>query len=92
MGVEAVVEIAQVYGVNISREQGQQLALSLGRTLASLGVVKGGASLLEHVNVHDEAPWELVPFSDDITRDSPLIKKVVSAGTDAITGWVILAM
>ena len=41
-----VVEIAQVYGVSISREQGQQLALSLGRTLASLGVVKGGAALM----------------------------------------------
>jgi hypothetical protein len=30
----------------MSRDQGQQLALSLGRTLASLGVVKGGAGLI----------------------------------------------
>ena len=42
VNAQMVVEIAQVYGVSISREQGQQLALSLGRTLASLGVVKGG--------------------------------------------------
>ena len=46
VNAQMVVEIAQVYGVSITREQGQQLALSLGRTLASLGVVKGGASLL----------------------------------------------
>ena len=35
VNAQMVVEIAQVYGVSISREQGQQLALSLGRTLAS---------------------------------------------------------
>ena len=46
VNAQMVVEIAQVYGVSISREQGQQLALSLGRTLASLGVVKGGAALM----------------------------------------------
>ena len=46
VNAQMVVEIAQVYGVAMSREQAQQLALSLGRTLASLGVVKGGASLL----------------------------------------------
>ena len=46
VNAQMVVEIAQVYGVSMSREQGQQLALSLGRTLASLGVVKGGAALM----------------------------------------------
>ncbi|RCL53504.1 MAG: DUF697 domain-containing protein [Synechococcus sp. MED-G71] len=46
VNAQMVVEIAQVYGVSISREQGQQLALSLGRTLASLGVVKGGAAVM----------------------------------------------
>ena len=46
VNAQMVVEIAQVYGVSMTREQGQQLALSLGRTLASLGVVKGGAALM----------------------------------------------
>jgi GTPase SAR1 family protein len=46
VNAQMVVEIGQVYGVAMSRDQGQQLALSLGRTLASLGVVKGGAGLI----------------------------------------------
>ena len=46
VNAQMVVEIGQIYSVNITRAQGQQLALSLGRTLASLGLVKGGAGLL----------------------------------------------
>ena len=46
VNAQMVVEIARVYGVNLSRETGQELALSVGRTLASLGVIKGGLGLI----------------------------------------------
>jgi small GTP-binding protein len=46
VNAQMVVEIGQIYGVSITKKQGQELALSLGRTLASLGLVKGGAGLL----------------------------------------------
>jgi hypothetical protein len=41
-----VVEIARVYGVSLSKATAQELAVSVGRTLASLGVIKGGLSLI----------------------------------------------
>jgi hypothetical protein len=41
-----VVEIARVYGVSLSKTTAQELAVSVGRTLASLGVIKGGLSLI----------------------------------------------
>jgi small GTP-binding protein len=46
VNAQMVVEIGQVFDVSISREQAQELALSLGRTLTGLGIVKGGASLI----------------------------------------------
>jgi small GTP-binding protein len=46
VNAQMVVEIARVYGVNLSRESGQDLALSVGRTLAGLGIIKGGLSLI----------------------------------------------
>jgi uncharacterized protein (DUF697 family) len=46
VNAQMVVEIGQVFGVAMTREQGRELALSLGRTLASLGVVQGGAGLV----------------------------------------------
>jgi uncharacterized protein len=46
VNAQMVVEIARVYGVNLSRETGQELALSVGRTLAGLGVIKGGLGLI----------------------------------------------
>jgi hypothetical protein len=46
VNAQMVVEIGQVFGVTMSREEGRELALSLGRTLASLGVVQGGAGLV----------------------------------------------
>jgi uncharacterized protein (DUF697 family) len=46
VNAQMVVEIGQVYGVTMTREEGRELALSLGRTLASLGVVQGGAGLV----------------------------------------------
>lgn len=46
VNAQMVVEIAKVYGVNLSRQNAQELALSVGRTLAGLGLVKGGVSLV----------------------------------------------
>ena len=46
VNAQMVMEIGRVYGVSLSRESAQDLALSVGRTLASLGLIKGGAALL----------------------------------------------
>lgn len=41
VNAQMVVEIGKIYGCEINYEHGRELALSLGRTLVSLGVVKG---------------------------------------------------
>jgi small GTP-binding protein len=46
VNAQMVLEIGRVYGVTLSRGHAQDLALSVGRTLAGLGLVKGGVSLL----------------------------------------------
>ncbi|MEB3335470.1 MAG: GTP-binding protein [Cyanobacteriota bacterium] len=46
VNAQMVVEIGRVYGVDLSRETARDLALSVGRTLAGLGLVKGGVGLL----------------------------------------------
>lgn len=46
VNAQMVVEIGRIYGVTLSRAAAQDMALSLGRTLASLGVIKGGLSLI----------------------------------------------
>ena len=46
VNAQMVVEIGRVYGVTLSKASAQELALSVGRTLASLGVIKGGLSLI----------------------------------------------
>jgi uncharacterized protein (DUF697 family) len=46
VNAQMVVEIGRVYGVTLSKATAQELALSVGRTLASLGVIKGGLSLI----------------------------------------------
>ncbi|MCX5955466.1 MAG: DUF697 domain-containing protein [Cyanobacteria bacterium] len=43
---QMVIEIGRVYGVNLSRSHAQDLALTVGRSLAGLGLVKGGVALL----------------------------------------------
>lgn len=43
---QMVLEIARVYGVELSRERAQELAVSVGRTLAGLGIVKGALTLI----------------------------------------------
>jgi uncharacterized protein (DUF697 family) len=46
VNAQMVVEIGRVYGISLSRQNAQDLALSVGRTMAGLGLVKGGVSLL----------------------------------------------
>ncbi|MEB3173285.1 MAG: GTP-binding protein [Cyanobacteriota bacterium] len=46
VNAQMVIEIGRVYGIQLSRDSAQELALSVGRTLATLGLVKGGVSLL----------------------------------------------
>ncbi|MFM9041857.1 MAG: DUF697 domain-containing protein [Vulcanococcus sp.] len=46
VNAQMVVEIGRIYGVSLSRQSAQDLAVSVGRTLASLGVIKGGLSVI----------------------------------------------
>ena len=46
VNAQMVVEIGKIYGCEIDREKGKELAVSLGKTFVSLGVVKGAVDLL----------------------------------------------
>ncbi len=46
VNAQMVVELGRSFGVSLSRQAAQDLALSVGRTLAALGLVKGGVGLL----------------------------------------------
>ena len=46
VNAQMVIEVAAVYGVTLTRQRAQDLAVSVGRTLAGVGVVKGGVSLI----------------------------------------------
>jgi uncharacterized protein len=46
VNAQMVVEIGRVYGCDLNPDRGRELALSLGKTLASLGIVKGAVSLI----------------------------------------------
>ena len=46
VNAQMVVEIGRIYGISLSRPAAHELAVSVGRTLASLGVIKGGVSLI----------------------------------------------
>lgn len=46
VNAQMVLEIGRVFGVSLSRDDAQALALSVGRALAGLGLVKGGVGLL----------------------------------------------
>jgi hypothetical protein len=46
VNAQMVVEIGRIYGCELNMERGRELALSLGKTLASLGIVKGAIELL----------------------------------------------
>jgi uncharacterized protein len=46
VNAQMVVEIGKIYGCELNLERGRELALSLAKTLASLGIVKGAVQLL----------------------------------------------
>ena len=46
VNAQMVMEMAGVYGVDLSKDRARELALSVGRTLATLGLVKGAMSLI----------------------------------------------
>lgn len=46
VNAQMVVEIGKVYGSELNLDRGRELALSLGKTLVSLGIVKGAVQLL----------------------------------------------
>ena len=46
VNAQMVVEIGQVYGCELNSDTGKDLAVSLGKTLVSLGVVKGAVELI----------------------------------------------
>ncbi len=46
VNAQMVMEVARVYGVQLTRNRAQELAVSVGRTLAGLGIVKGGVAII----------------------------------------------
>ena len=46
VNAQMVMEIARTYGVELTKNRAQELAVSVGRTLTGLGVVKGGLTLI----------------------------------------------
>ena len=46
VNAQMVLELARLHGIELGRDRAQELALSVGRTLAGLGLVKGGVGLL----------------------------------------------
>ena len=46
VNAQMVLELGRIYGVQLRQEEGRELALSVGRTLTGLGLVKGGTLLL----------------------------------------------
>ncbi len=46
VNAQMVVEIGRIYGCELNLERGRELALSLAKTLASLGIVKGAIELV----------------------------------------------
>lgn len=46
VNAQMVVEIGQIYGCELNLDRGKELAFSLGKTLVSLGVVKGAVEIL----------------------------------------------
>ncbi len=46
VNAQMVMEIATIYGVELTKERAQNLAISVGKSLAALGIVKGGVSLI----------------------------------------------
>lgn len=46
VNAQMVLEISKVFGLSLTKDDAQELAVSVGKTLAGLGLVKGGVGLL----------------------------------------------
>ncbi len=46
VNAQMVLELGRVYGVQLGKEQGRELALAVGRTITGLGLVKGGTMVV----------------------------------------------
>ncbi len=46
VNAQMVIEVGKIYGCELNMERGRELALSLAKTLTSLGIVKGALELL----------------------------------------------
>ncbi len=46
VNAQMVMEVAKIYGVQLTKNRAQELALTLGKTLAGLGIVKGGVTII----------------------------------------------
>ena len=46
VNAQMVIEIAKIYGVEMTKERAKSLAFSVGKILATLGLVKGSVSLI----------------------------------------------
>ena len=46
VNAQMVIEIASIYEVQLTRKRARELVVSVGRTLAGLGLVKSGVSLI----------------------------------------------
>jgi len=46
VNAQMVIEIAKIYGVKMTKERAKSLAVSVGKTLATMGLVNGGVSLI----------------------------------------------
>jgi small GTP-binding protein len=46
VNAQMVIEIGKIYGCELNMERGRELAFSLGKTLVSLGIVRGAIELL----------------------------------------------
>ncbi|AAQ00078.1 MULTISPECIES: YcjF family protein [Prochlorococcus] len=43
-----VMDISKIYGVELTKDRAKSLAMSVGQTIAGLGIVKGGVSLISN--------------------------------------------
>ncbi len=46
VNAQMVIEIAKIHGVELTKESAKDLAISVGKTLAAMGLVQGGISLI----------------------------------------------
>ncbi len=46
VNAQMVIEIAKIYGIEITKERAKKLAFSVGKILATMGLVNGGVSLI----------------------------------------------